>query len=144
MNENNLITMDDNNKYIVDLTAPSTTSYCSMTVTTEKDKKTLFNAINNPSGRLSELINMPIEVADVYVECVECIDRDTGEIKICPRIVFFNSKGESFTAVSLGVFGALKKVFGVFGTPDKWEKPLIIIPKQITKGEFKVLTFEVK
>lgn len=141
---NELMLMDDNNKFVVDLTSPTTTSYCSLSATSEKDKKMIFNAINNPTGRLSDFINMPLEVANVYAECVECVNRDTGEMKICPRIVFINTKGESFTAVSLGVYGALKKVFGIFGTPENWEKPLTIIPKQISKGEYKVLTFEIK
>lgn len=134
--------MDDNNNFVVDLTT-RTTQYCSMVADTPEEKAALFNAMNNPANRLGDCINQTIKVKDVFVEVVNCTNEQTGEVKACPRIVLIDDKNNGFQCVSIGVFSALKKLFGVYGEPQDWKKPIPIMVKQVTKGERKMLTLNV-
>lgn len=133
---------EDNAKFIVDLTAPAKTQYCSLVPKTDADKALLFKAMNNPEKRIGDCINMTINVKDVYVEVVQCVNKETGELQDCPRIVMIDDKGIGYQCVSIGMFSALKKVFSVYGMPT-YEKALPIKIVQITKGERKLLTFDV-
>lgn len=136
------LVMEDNSKFIVDLTAPAKTQYCSLVPKTDSDKALLFKAMNNPEKRISDCINTTINVKDVYVEVVQCVNKETGELQDCPRIVMIDDKGVGYQCVSIGMFSALKKVFSVYGMPT-YEKPLPVKIVQITKGERKLLTFDV-
>ena len=89
------------------------------------------------------MINKPINVKDVFVEVVTCVNRDTGEVRKCPRTVLIDDKGKSYTAVSLGVFSALRKLFIIFGTPDTWGKPMKITPIGVQKDKYEILTLSV-
>lgn len=127
----------DGAEMLVDLQTAET-CYCSMTPATQEERKALYNAVNAPTHRLSEYIGQEIRVSDVYVEIVTLTNEATGEVTKAPRIVLFGD-GESWTCTSTGIFGALKKLFGVFGTPDTWGEPLTLRVKQIERGNGKRL-----
>ena len=133
---------DDDARFIVDLTTRAT-QYCSMKADNEKDKAALFNATNNPDCRLADMINMDINVKDVFVEAVHCTNRDTGEVNVCPRVVLIDDKNVGYQCVSIGVFSAIKKLFGIYGEPMYWNAPIKMKVKQITKGERQMLTLNV-
>lgn len=133
---------DDDSSLIVDLTS-RTMQYCSMMATTREEKAKLYNATNNPDFRLADMINMRIELKDVYVEAVQCINKETGAMNTCPRIVLIDKDGVGYQCVSIGVFSAIKKMFGIYGEPQEWEEPIPIMVKQITKGEKQLLTLNV-
>lgn len=135
------VTMDENNHFITDLTNRQTT-FCSLSATTPAEKAMLFKAMNNPEKRIGDCINMTINAKDIFCEVVDCINQQSGEIQACPRIVIIDDKGVAYQAVSLGVYSAIKKIIQVFGTPT-WKTPLPLVVKQITKGEKKLLTFDV-
>ena len=137
------VVMDDDTNYIVDLTE-RTTSYCSMVAQTTEDKAVLYNAMNAPDKRLKDCINLDINIKDVFVEVVNCINKETGIVEKCPRTVIIDDKGVGYQCVSLGVFSALKKLFAVYGEPSVWDKPLKVKVKQINKSADKnILTLEV-
>lgn len=136
-----VVRMDENENFVADLTSRQTT-FCSMTAETRKDKALLFKAMNNPEKRLGDCINMTINAKDLFCEVVRCINNDSGEISTCPRIVIIDDKGVAYQAVSIGVYNAVKKLINVFGLPT-WKEPLPITVKQITKGDRKILTFDV-
>ncbi len=128
----------DGSEMLVDLTTAQT-SYCSMTPETPEEQKALYNAVNAPAHRLSEFIGQEITVSDVYVEIVKITNTETGEVTEAPRIVLFDGNGESWACTSIGIFGALKKLFAVFGTPETWREPLTLRVKQIERGNGKRL-----
>lgn len=133
---------DDDARFIVDLTTRAT-QYCSMKAESDKEKAALFNATNNPDFRLADMINMEVRVKDVFVEAVHCTNRDTGEVNVCPRVVLIDDKNVGYQCVSIGVFSAIKKLFGIYGEPMYWSAPIKMIVKQITKGERQMLTLNV-
>ena len=143
VNENrDMMVMDGNANFIADLTSERQTAFCSIVPKTQKDKATLFKAMNNPDKRISDCINMTIEVKDVFVEVVKCVNKETGEEVPCPRIVLIDKDGVGYQCVSLGMFSALKKAMMVFGQPT-WKEPIKLKIVQVTKGERKLLTFDV-
>lgn len=138
-----MASVDLGEKMVADLTSAQTT-YCSMKPETFEDRAKLFKAMNNPDKRIGDCINMTIDVVDVYVEVVSCTNTETGEVTECPRIVLIDKDGVAYQAVSVGVFSALRKLFSVFGEPSAWSQPLPVTVKQVTRGERKMLTFDVK
>ena len=136
-----LAAMDEDERFIMDLTAERKTQFCSMTPKNEDEEIVLFNAMNNPEKRIGDCINMTINVKHVFCEVVTCVNRETGETNMCPRIVLIDTDGVGYQAVSLGVFSALKKIFAIKGSPTTWKKPVKLQVVQITKGDRKLLTF---
>ena len=136
-----LTVMDEDERFIMDLTAERKTQFCSMIPKNEDEEVVLFNAMNNPEKRIGDCINMTINVKHVFCEVVTCVNRETGESNLCPRIVLIDKDGVGYQAVSLGVFSALKKIFAIKGSPTTWKKPVKLQVVQITKGDRKLLTF---
>jgi len=116
-------------------------SFYSLQATTRKEKVALYNAISNPQERLGDHINEKIMVKDLLIEIIELVNDSTGELQRVPRMVILDDKGVSYVAVSIGIFSALKRIIKLFGEPT-WEEPVELKVKQITKGEKKLLTFE--
>lgn len=136
-----LTVMDEDERFIMDLTAERKTQFCSMIPKNEDEEVVLFNAMNNPKKRIGDCINMTINVKHVFCEVVTCVNRETGEANMCPRIVLIDTDGVGYQAVSMGVFSALKKIFAIKGNPTTWKKPVKLQVIQITKGDRKLLTF---
>jgi hypothetical protein len=138
--------MEGGSNFIADLTATKQVAYSSVDIAkaSNETKKAYFNAINSTEKRLSEQMNLTLQIKDVYVEVVECKDDLTGEVQRCPRTVLIDTDGVGYQAVSMGVFGSLKKIFQVFGMPHQWGKDgLGLKVKIITKGSNKITTLEV-
>ena len=140
-NETGLMTMQEDEKLIMDLTAERKVQFCSMVPKNEDEEIILFNAMNNPEKRIGDCINLTIEVKHVCCEVVTCINRETGESIICPRIVLIDKDGVGYQAVSMGIYSALKKIISIKGNPANWKKPVKLQVTQITKGDRKLLTF---
>ena len=133
---------DEGFNVAIDMTTAKT-QFCSMMAQTDEDRASLFNAMNNPDKRLSDCINMTINAKDIYVEVVDCVNEETGEVRACPRIVIIDDKGVSYQAVSLGIYSALKKVIQVYGAPT-WVTPIKLKVVQVSKGTRKMLTLNVQ
>ena len=128
--------------YVTDLNSGTLAFYTSMKGNTDEEKAKLFNAMNNPDHRISDMIGKTITVKDVFVEEVEMVNEETGEIVKAPRIVVIDVKGESYQAVSVGVMSAFKKLFQLFGAPT-WEKGIPLEVRQLKKGKNNILTFAI-
>lgn len=134
---------DEGFNLVADMTTAQL-SYCSIKAETDTDKAKLYNAMNNPDGRLADCINMTIAIKDLYIEVVNCTNEETGEVTACPRIVIIDDKGKSYQCVSIGIYSSLKKIIQIFGEPTAWTKPVKVMVKQITKGKKQMLTLNVE
>ena len=72
-----------------------TNSFCSFQATDAASKAILFNGMNNPEHRISDEINTVILAEHVFVEMIPIKNEETGEDEIVPRIVIFDTAGES-------------------------------------------------
>lgn len=124
-----------------------TNNFCTYVPATKKEKVDFYNAIQNPSYRLADMINKEITFNNIYVEEVLCTREEDGQEvqNICPRIVLIDTTtGISFTCVSFGVLSSLKRIMDIFGAPETWDEPLTVEVKQITVRENKCLSLTVK
>lgn len=134
-------TADNGEHFIINLKSRNL-SYCSFKPKTEEEQGMLYNMMNSPEKRIADCINMEIEIAHAFIEVVYPINEKTGETKACPRIVLMDGEGNSYQAVSLGVYGSVSKMFEAFGMPDTWSAPKKFMVKQETKGEKKLLVLK--
>lgn len=140
LNVNNLAVVEQT--LVTDLENQTKAFYTSMKGDTVEEKSKLFNAMNNPDKRISDMIGKIINVKDVFVEEVRFADEETGEITYAPRIVVIDTNGESYQAVSVGVMSAFKKLFQLFGQPT-WTDGIPLEVKQVKNGKNNILTFAI-
>lgn len=117
--------------------------YCSFKAETHADKAKMYNMMNNPQQKLSDHINKVLHVTDVFMEVVDIVKEDTGEVTKAPRIVLMDEDGITYGTVSFGIFSALKKLMMIFGEPT-WSPAIPIEVKQIKKDKNNILTLEVQ
>lgn len=139
--------MSDNTQEIVsisqELSENATTSFCSIQGGTREAKAQVYNAANNPTHKVGDYINKVINVRDVLAEQIEITDEETGVVENAVRVVLIDDKGESYQAVSTGIYNALKRAIQVFGAPT-WDEPLPCLIKQVSVGKGSMLTFDIK
>lgn len=135
----------------IDQFKSQTLSYTSMKAETEVEKKALFNLMNSPQDRLSDMIGKTINVQHIYIEIVELEKKDDSGnavlengkpvIQKAPRIVLIDKDGKGYQCVSVGILGAIKKLQSLYG-PMPWDKGIKLAVKQINKGNRRILTLE--
>lgn len=116
--------------------------YVSFSPDTPEQKIALYNAMNNPDEQVGNMINEKITIRDVFVEEVDMLNEETGEITAAPRIVLIDVKGKSYAAMSTGIFSSIEKLMQVFGPPT-WEEGLTVIVRQKMTKERRIYTLEV-
>lgn len=113
------------------MTTAESAKFCSFDTSTAAGKAKLFNVMTNPDKRVSDFINKEIEIKDIYAEQIELTNEETGETENVPRCILIDTKGVSYVAVSKGVFGDLKRLISLFGSPSVWVEPLKVTVKQV-------------
>ncbi len=126
-----------------ELSENTTSMYCSLQAGTRAERAKVFNASNNPDHKVGDYINKVIMVKDVLAEQIQVTNEETGDLDLAVRVVFIDDKGESYQAVSSGIFNAVKKAISMFGAPT-WDEPLPCLIKQVKVGRGSMLTFDVK
>ena len=107
-------------------------SYCSFKADSEEEKQKLYAMMQDPEKRIADMINMKINIKDIYVVLVEMSDKETGEITRAPRTVILDDKGVTYSATSKGIFSSIADIIKVFGEPSTWKKPLTVTVKKVT------------
>lgn len=108
---------------------------------TPEERKTVYNAMNNPTHKLSAFINKKIKVQNVLIETLDLLDDDTGEISRVPRTVLIAPDGTSYVANSMGVLTSIKNAFTAFG-PAPWDPAIDFEVKQVQVKRGSMLTLE--
>lgn len=98
--------------------------YCSKKAETDEEKKELFNALESCDALLNDCVGQEIEIEDIYVEEKQVVDETTGELKNKYRTILFDVTGQTYATGSYGIYNVLKKIVGIYGLCDSWEKPL--------------------
>ena len=104
----------------------------------------MFNAMNNPSEKISSHINEVIEVSDFLIEMISIEQQDvygdlTGEIGTVPRVVLISPDGTSYQAVSKGIANVVRNCTQSAG-PAPWNPPVQLKIKQVPVGRGSMLT----
>lgn len=119
------------------------TSICSIVPEkgNKEQAKAIFNAMNNPTGRVRDLVNKVIKVENVLIEINDILNEETGEVDRVPRCVLITPEGESYTATSKGIFTSIKNAYMALGEAP-WDGGVEFTVKQKTVGRGTMLTLE--
>ena len=105
--------------------------YCTMQAVDNRAKVTLFNACSNPE-KVADYIGQQIKLMHFYVEIIQTVSEQTGEIVNVPRVVLIDEAGKGYQAVSIGMYNSLKRVVALFGEPGSWDRPHTVEIQQIS------------
>lgn len=94
-----------------------------------KSKVRLFNAMNQPKYKVSDMINKKIKLKDVILMNVT-MEGEGGEQDTGIRSVLIDADGNAYNATSNGIFSSLTNLYMIFGTLH-FEDPLEIMISQI-------------
>lgn len=94
-----------------------------------KSKVRLFNAMNQPKYKVSDMINKKIKLKDVILMNVT-MEGEDGEQDNGIRSVLIDADGNAYNATSNGIFSSLTNLYMIFGTLH-FEDPLEIMISQI-------------
>lgn len=94
-----------------------------------KSKVRLFNAMNQPKYKVSDMINKKIKLKDVILMNVT-MEGEDGEQDTGIRSVLIDADGNAYNATSNGIFSSLTNLYMIFGTLH-FEEPLEIMISQI-------------
>lgn len=95
-----------------------------------KSKVRLFNAMNQPKYKVSNMINKKIKLKDVILMNVT-MEGEDGEQDTGIRSVLIDADGNAYNATSNGIFSSLTNLYMIFGTLH-FEEPLEILISQIS------------
>lgn len=114
--------------------------YCSLNADTDEKRKLIFNSVNSPTHKLSDAINKEIKVKHIYIETVDMHITDddgnqTADFKPMARMILIDENGESYSTSSTGVINSMRRIVGMYGDPNNWEKPISIKPKLVVSGK---------
>ena len=110
---------------------------------TQAEKIATLKAVTSAKS-LGDHIGEVINLAHVVTQAVSIVDDVTKEEKDVVRVVLIDADGSSYAAVSDGIMGSLRDIFGVLGNPNTWAEPLPVTVAEV-KGRrgFKFFKIEV-
>lgn len=102
---------------------PVVTSFNADTI---DDKKRFYNALNNPTGDVKELINQQIEIVDFHMKWEQRND-DDGIVYDRIKTTIITADGKSYATTFKSFAKSLVQLMEVFGLPEKWENHKITV-----------------
>ena len=122
--------------------------YCSLAATTIAERKIVFNAVSNPTAKLSSFINKEITFNNVSMTATEITEKDedgnpTGVVNNTVKTVLITPDGKGILSTSMGIARSLFDMFQVFGTPEEWEEPMTVVVRQIEIGKNRTFKLEI-
>lgn len=108
---------------------------------TREEQKAIINGLNSPDHKLSDYINLQLNIVNFYIERTEYTNED-NEVREGFRTILIDAAGDTYTTGSNGVVNALRTILAFCGTPDTWEGGLTVRVKEINRGNMRVLTLE--
>lgn len=131
--------------------------FCTFDQESEEGQRLVYKVTNDPDFSTKDMVNTPISLSGVYVETVELAKKQEGSDELLldeygntirtkvPRVVLVDTEGKTYQSCSFGVYYSIKSILMAFGTPDKWTKPLVVVPKTVSKAANKnSLTLKLK
>lgn len=134
---------NQNTNLILTPDAAKNPSFCSFHPDNPEDKAKLYRAMTNPDKKVSDCINHAFDLADVYMEMVEMVQDETGEVRKVPRVVLFAADGVTYAATSQGIYNAIQRLAMVYGAPSWRDAPIPVVIRQIQMAQKRFYTLDV-
>ena len=141
-NENMIATMDNNPMDVFSSTLEKMgDAYTSIDLSVPENKVKLYNAINTPSERITDIINKPIKMVDAVTIPSQVVDEKTGEARYIVRSIIIDNEGNTYTASSNGLHNSLRNLLAIFGTLH-FDNGLPVTVKQVETKRGRTLTLK--
>lgn len=97
-------------------------------------KMAMYNAMQT-SDKVDDHLNEPLHVTNVLAQAIEVVNQENGELNRSTRVVIHSEEGD-FAAASPTLAHAFGNLFAIFGTPNKWDKPIAlkVVEKKSRRG----------
>lgn len=92
---------------------------------TFEGKVKLYSALQN-AEKLSDHLNEPLHMVNAVAQSVQVSDEFTGEVSSTSRVIIVTDDDKAYAATSPTLLAGLNTMFGIFGTPNTWKKPIVI------------------
>lgn len=92
---------------------------------TFEGKVKLYSALQN-AEKLSDHLNEPLHMVNAVAQSVQVTDEQTGEMTSTARVIIVTDDDKAYSATSPTLLAGLNTMFGIFGTPNTWKKPIAI------------------
>lgn len=116
--------------------------FCAVAPQTEEEKVALYNAVQNPTGGVEDILGEVKSLINARGEYKRYID-DDGEVQEYVQLLLIFDDGTCYKTGSRGILYALNDMFNIFGTPDCWSEPKKMKIKKVGKMYTIVLVQEV-
>lgn len=137
--------MTDNNKALMAFNTDNAelgTVQHFIDTSTFEGKIKLYSALQN-SEKLSDHLNEPLHMVNAVALSVQVTDEQTGEAFNSVRVIIVTDDDKAYAATSPTLLAGLNTMFGIFGTPNTWEKPLSIkVVERRSRRGFKFYSIE--
>jgi hypothetical protein len=98
-------------------------------------RKATLNAVTNATP-VADKLGDTINLTHCVFQAVTVVDDKTGEANDTVRTILLDADGSAYAAVSDGILGSLRDVFGIMGQPDTWPEalPVKVVEKRGRSG----------
>lgn len=120
--------MTDNNKALMAFNTENTelgTVQHFIDTSTFEGKVKLYSALQN-AEKLSDHLNEPLHMINAVAQSVQVTDEQTGEMTNSARVIIVADDDKAYAATSPTLLAGLNTMFGIFGTPNTWERPIAV------------------
>ena len=94
-----------------------------MTGTDLDSRKATLNAVTNAEP-VADHLDKTINLVHCVFQAVTINDANTGGEVEAVRTILLDADGSAYAAISDGLMGSLRDVFGIMGQPAEWPEPL--------------------
>lgn len=118
--------MTDDNKALMAFNTENTelgTVQHFIDTSTFEGKAKLYSALQN-AEKLADHLNEPLHMVNAVAQSVQVTDAQTGEMTNSARVIIVTDDDKAYSATSPTLLAGLNTMFGIFGTPNTWKKPV--------------------
>lgn len=94
-----------------------------------ENKKLVFNMLNAPEVRLSDMVGKSIHAVDYVIDNISIVDRETGEVMETSRLVIRDDQGSTYHTMAKGLLESFNRILALFG--DSWGDGFVLTVNQV-------------
>lgn len=116
--------------------------YTTIVGTTLEARKSTLNAVTNAEP-IADHLGETINLVHVVAQAVTVVDEKSGESNDTVRTILLADDGKAYAAISEGLLGSLRDIFGIMGEPNTWPEPLPVqVVEKRSRSGFRFMKIE--
>lgn len=134
-----LISQDVNDVFSADITVTH------MPYENWDDKKLLFNSLNNPTAKISDMRDKTINMIGFVMQPIYLMEKegaDAGTIKRAIRTIIIADDGMSYGCSSMGIATAMRNLAPMAGMGPWYERPIPVTVREKAVGKNRIYTLD--